>query len=424
MGASPSGENGLVGRTLRDGICIREKLTESSVGTLYRAEYPSGLGVVVLVLSPSTDSKTLALVRQRFRRAIEIQHPNVASVQAVAETHDGLTYVVADCLDGEPLSAALARRPVLSPREALDIVLQAAAGLQAAHDVRWVHGNLSPDTIVLSKTAGGYPIVKLIGFTQEFLLPGEPRPSDLTVRPEYASPERLAGQRPDAQSDVFSLGAVLYRLLTGEPPTPPARYEGVSESLRATLDRALAPSPSTRFQTVAEFAAAIAALQDAPAGSPRSARIKARRAVELRYSSALVLVAAVVWLLGPRQPADVAPTPAGLRESGSVPAIAQSGQPAVPPGREPLIRHDSAGARIGPTRQPRRSDSGATLATDSGPKISPFLRAHPWAAMPGKRFYYLSACPIALQSHDLLYFKSEAEARAAGFVPNDVPGCH
>ena len=71
----------------------------------------------------------------------------------------------------------------------------------------------------------------------------------------------------------------------------------------------------------------------------------------------------------------------------------------------------------------RLPDSTASRDSLSGPRISPFRRSHPWVAVTGERYYYRSSCPIALQSRDLLYFRSEQEARASGFIPSEVTGC-
>jgi D-alanyl-D-alanine dipeptidase len=258
-GGSPCRESTWVGRTLRAGLRLRERLGDTPFGELYRAEYPSGVEVAVLLLdTAASDSVTLAALRQRLCQAIKIQHPNVAAVYDLNETVDGLIYVVAECVGGELLSETLARRGALPQAEVLDVFLQAAAGLQAAHAAQSIHGNLSPETILLSPTTGGI-LVKLIGFTQEF--PTGPL-SDPTIggnrSAEYASPERLAGRKTDERSDVYSLGAVLYHLLTGVPP-PRASEGRVPVPIRPVLARALAPSPARRYQTVAEFVAAITA---------------------------------------------------------------------------------------------------------------------------------------------------------------------
>ncbi len=342
MAADVNGSDTLVGRTLLDGILVREKLRATSVGTLYSAEDPNGSEVAVLVLpTASADSVALALLRQRFRRAIEIRHPNVASLHTVAETPDGLTYVVAECLSGELLSAVLAKRGAFPSGEALDIVSQAAAGLQAAHEVRWVHGNISPETILLSQTAGGYPIVKLIGFSQAQLPMGEAQPLEPATLPEYSSPERLSGQQPDERSDVFSLGAVLHHMLTGAPPTTTTKDERIPQALQPAIDRALYPLPSGRFKTVADFAAALAETQNAAVLESPIMRVGASRALEYRSAAALVAVAAGLWLLGSiRQPAAAPPVLNASRESGSVPAAEI--QPRLPTPPPPAARPPAA----------------------------------------------------------------------------------
>ena len=103
-GASPCTEPSLVGRTLHAGIRVRERLRDTPLGPLYRAEYPTGREVAVVLLgSPSHDSGALALLRQRCLDAIQIQHPNVAAIYELSETDDGLVYVVAEFLRGELL---------------------------------------------------------------------------------------------------------------------------------------------------------------------------------------------------------------------------------------------------------------------------------------------------------------------------------
>jgi serine/threonine protein kinase len=437
---SPGGqESTLLGRTLRAGIRVREPLGDTPVGPLYAGEYPTGAEVVVLLLgSASADSVALTVLRQRFRHAIQIQHPNVAAIHELSETHDGLVYVVAECLQGELLSETLARRGALSLEESLDLCLQVAAGLEAAHQARWVHGNVSPETILLTTTDGGRPLVKLIGFTQEPPLgrPGSGRAADPEIA-EYASPERLAGRPLDERSDVFSLGAVLHHLLTGVPPTLAAEGGRIPEAMHAVLNRALAPSPARRYQTVAEFVAAIAPpVAEVGLLIPEPARARRRIAVPLTAAAAaLVAVSAGVWLLwGTQRPTAGASTRSRSQESGAVAVVEPDSPPAlssasasarVPARTSPVarVRRDSVAVRVPAASSSRRPDS--TASGDSLPalRISPFRRSHPWVAVVGERYYYRSGCPVALQSRDLLYFKSEAEARASGFIPNAVTGC-
>jgi D-alanyl-D-alanine dipeptidase len=302
-------------------------LGETPVCQHYRAEYSSGPEVSVLILGSSAE---LAARRPSVQPA-KIQHPNVAAIYDLKETDDGLVYAVAERLTGEFLSVTLAKRGALPLEEALDPCLQAAAGLQAAHSLGWIHGSLSPYTILLAQTVGGHPLVKLIGFAHEFPLRQLEAESPIGM---YASPERIAGHPPDERSDVFSLGAVLYHLLTGAPPSADLRLGCVPKGMRAVLHRALAPSPARRFQTIAEFAAALAPSHVFPIVAPCvPARPAWRRALAFGAAAALVVVVAGLWLpWGTQRPSSPAPPLPWLSfvDSGSV----------------GMIRHDSAAAEI------------------------------------------------------------------------------
>src|SRR6185295_10645470 len=111
---------------------------------------------------PDAVAAGLALLRDRLRSASRIEHPNIARVRAIGETEEETLWVAVDALQGELLTEILKERDVLPPAEAIDLILQVASGLQAAHEVGLVHGNLSPDTILVTRTAEGRPLVKLI----------------------------------------------------------------------------------------------------------------------------------------------------------------------------------------------------------------------------------------------------------------------
>jgi len=369
-GASPCTEPSLVGRTLHAGIRVRERLRDTPLGPLYRAEYPTGREVAVVLLgSPSHDSGALALLRQRCLDAIQIQHPNVAAIYELSETDDGLVYVVAEFLRGELLSETLARRGALPLGEGVELCLQAAGGLQAAHELGWVHGRLSPDSILLTRTVGDRPLVKLIGFSPESLVrraDAQP-PIDQGVSLQYASPERIAGHPSDERADVYSLGAVLHHLLTGLPPT----LGGAGpEGMRAVLLRALDPSPERRFQTVAEFVAALARpVEPVVQQLPKPTRAGKRKLLpnlwpeERAVAAALVAVLAGLWLLWITQrPALDAPSRPRLEESGSVaplqPDSISSSSASSAPAR---LR-----AKSGPASPVRRESVSGRVPTASG----------------------------------------------------------
>jgi D-alanyl-D-alanine dipeptidase len=333
---------------------VREQLRDTPLGPLYRAEDPTGLEVAVLLLGSTAESSALALLPKRYLYAIQVQHRNVATIRELGETEDGLAYVVAELLTGELLSETLARRGALPLGEALDLCLQAASGLQAGHEVGWAHGKLSPDTILLTSTVGDRPLIKLIGFTPEFLLRGgdAESPIEQAVSLDYASPERIAGDPPDQRVDVYSLGAVLHHLLTGVPP----RIGGTApKAIRATLARALAPSPEQRFQTVAEFAAAltppvepvihqvepVAKSDPQPTATGRRKLLPSLWPEERAVVAALVAVVGGLWLLWAAPRLQLGPRRASREESGAIAPLARdsissssaSSAPARPPAK-------------------------------------------------------------------------------------------
>ena len=464
-----------MGRTLPGNLSVVDHLGEIHEGTLYRAKYATGLEAAVVVLHderdvPNRSDGSVALLRrqQQLRQAIQIKHPNVAAVYEIGETADRLVYVVMERLAGELLSSILAAQGALSLPKALDLCLQAAAGLQAAHQVGLVHGDLSPSTILITD-ADGQSRVKLIRFGPSSSSPEEfPKPIYLAPgRPEYASPERVSGHPPDQRSDVFSLGAVFHHLLTGNPPDG-SRIGPVPKAMRTVLTHALAWDPAQRFETITEFASALERAALVPS-MPK--RITANRFLKRMAAggSLVVLTLAVLWLSWNRwrQPVSEArPRPATITrappaqnvETRSTPPKTDRGVLGV---RDTTLRgssklaakgrslprlspadtaiKQSSGSTARPTKTSARSGSdtprpkgdqsiAASVRSNDSPRqprfLSPFRRSHPWAAVPGKRFYFRSTCRVALQATELLYFKSVDEARASGLVPSPVPGCH
>jgi serine/threonine protein kinase len=381
-------------------------------------------------------------LQRQLRQASQIKHPNVAAVHEIGETSDGLVYVAMEQLAGKLLSNILAERGAVSLEEALDLCRQAAAGLGAAHDVGVVHGNLSPNTILMIE-GEGRARVKLIRFSpvsfsteQQDSLPVD------NPTANYASPERLQRYPPDQRSDVFSLGAVLHHLLTGTPPQE-SGVGAVPEAFRAVLAHALDPSPAQRFQTIAAFASALegaAVAWRARKMAHRSIRRSAAGAglvvillaglwqsqsVRAQLAGAAKAVAETVTRAPPAKRVGSLATPEKIRRvappARAPAAVKQSSDSNTPP--------NNASGRSGFDPQSPKADKPRTAGIRSDesvrpPQLSPFRRSHPWAAVAGQRFYFRSSCEVALRSPELLYFKSADQARAAGYVPSPVPGCH
>jgi len=347
------------GHTLPAGLRILDPMGSTPEGTLYHAEYPDGREVALLLAAPES-SEVSASRRQRLERAIQIQHVNVARIYAIGELGNGSLYVVLEKLGGDPLSKLLAAGRVFSLPEALDLALQVADGLQAAHRAGFVHGDLSPDTILITAAGDGPAQIKLIGFE----LDSSPRQAGVAppVRTEasaYASPERLAGHPPDDRSDVFSLGAILHHLLTGMRPDPGEVDSSVPRVARDVLGTALASAPSRRFHSISEFHAALERLHGLTGerSVPGSRRALERGAV----AAALVVLVAGVSLI-PRAESP----PSSEQQPDS--ATHSKGSERAAAGPPPTARAPTAPA---PGRSPSRADSTSrrnTLRPRSGPR--------------------------------------------------------
>lgn len=251
---------------------LLERLDPAGPGELFRAR-DTRLGRTVAVRLLPADFEPGAGARQAFldraRALIALSHPNVTTLFDAGE-HDGRLYLAFEFLKGQSLRAEMAGRP-MNVRRAVEVAIQVADALADAHAAGFVHGGLSPDTIVI--TARGHakiPASELAsrgGFEQER---GQVRLRD------YDSPEEARGQAADERSDIYSVGAVLYEMLTTRRPmhrgasAPSASNPHVPGELDEIVLRAVAPNPDLRYQSAATLAAelrSMAAILDVRGGA-------------------------------------------------------------------------------------------------------------------------------------------------------------
>jgi serine/threonine-protein kinase len=219
-----AGGDPLIGRVIADRYLILALIGEGGMGRVYLAEHVKmNRQCAVKVMNPALihDEES----HQRFAReassAARILHPNVAAVFDYGEA-DKIVYLVMEYVDGESISKIVAREGALDPRRAIDIARQVADGLQAAHELGIVHRDLKPDNIIVTRNKSGKEIPKVVDFgiakaatdarqdslTQSGLVIGTP---------EYMSPEQLIGDPVDGRSDIYSLGCILFQMLTARP---------------------------------------------------------------------------------------------------------------------------------------------------------------------------------------------------------------
>jgi serine/threonine protein kinase len=248
---------------------LLERLEPAGPGDLYRArDTHRGRTVAVRLLPPDFTADPAALVRDA-RSLIALSHPNVITLFDVGD-HEGRVFLVFEFLKGQSLRAEMAGRP-LNVRRAVDFAVQMTDAVADAHAAGFVHGGLSPDSVVV--TARGH--AKIPAFELAAHGGYEQAGGEMRLR-DYDSPEEARGERPDERSDIYSVGAILYEMLTTRRPlhrgasAPSASNAHVPKELDDVVLKAVAPNPASRHQSAAALAGelrSVAAVIDARGGA-------------------------------------------------------------------------------------------------------------------------------------------------------------
>jgi serine/threonine-protein kinase len=258
------------------GYRIVRQLGSGGMGEVYLAEHPRLPRRDALKVLPAEVSADPNF-RERFNReadlAASLWHPHIVCVHDRGE-YDGQLWIAMDYVDGSDADALLQHHLGGLPRErAVEIVAAVAQALDYAHQRGLLHRDVKPANILLTKPDEsnariiladfgiGLRVDEVSGLTATNMAVG-------TLR--YAAPEQLRGEALDHRADQYALAATAYHLLTGKPPVHPD-----PASLDAALARALAEDPAGRYQSCAEFAAALQAAAPAPLPKPRRKHTKA-----------------------------------------------------------------------------------------------------------------------------------------------------
>jgi serine/threonine protein kinase len=264
---------------------------------LYRArDTKLGRTVAIRLLPPDFASEPTARadLLEQARVLISMSHPNVTTLFDAGE-HEGRLYLAFEFLKGQSLRAEMAGRP-MNIRRAVELAVQVADAVADAHAAGFVHGGLSPDSIVI--TAKGH--AKIPAFELASRGGFEPDAGAVRLR-DYDAPEEARGQDADERSDIYSVGAVLYEMITTRRPlhrgaaAPSVSNSHVPGELDDIVLRAVAPNPDSRFQSAAALSAelrAIAAILDVRGG----ASDESEEQLEASTSVARVLVTTLVIL--------------------------------------------------------------------------------------------------------------------------------
>jgi len=250
---------------------------EGGMGAVYRAKDTRlGRDVAVKILPTTDDRERLQRFEQEARTTGMLNHPNLLTVFDVGVS-DGTPYLVSELLEGETLHARL-QRGAVSPRIAVEIALQLAQGLAAAHEKGVVHRDLKPDNVFLTRDRR----VKILDFGIAKLNPGSDGPTFQVAATEpgmvlgtvgYMSPEQVRGEPVDGRSDIFSLGTILYEMISGsrafkhdsaietltailkeEPPDLADRLPNIPPAVDRLVRRCLEKERERRFQSARDLA--------------------------------------------------------------------------------------------------------------------------------------------------------------------------
>ncbi len=267
-----------------------ELLGQGGMATIFRAtDAQLGREVAVKVLHPQygRDPDFVARFRQEAQAAASLSHPNIVAVYDFGTDADG-PYIVMELVDGEDVATLLARNGPLPPRQAARLAAEVAHALAAAHARGIVHRDVKPGNILVS--SDGRVKVADFGIARAWADARLTLPGVTLGSVHYFSPEQALGEQATEASDIYSLGVVLYELLTGRrpwegdtpasvamarvsapPPLVSAVRPNVPPALEAIDRTALSPDPAARFPNAGAMAAALEAFLDA--SDPRGASV-------------------------------------------------------------------------------------------------------------------------------------------------------
>ncbi|MGM0558938.1 MAG: serine/threonine protein kinase, partial [Myxococcota bacterium] len=291
MHANEAMENiDLVGRRFFGEYTITKKLGEGGMGAVYLARQNSIDQMVALKVLHARAAESDEIV-QRFHREAKVismlTHPNIVRVFIFGRTEDDLLYLVMEFVEGMELRERLAQQGTLDELVAIKIIKQMCSALAEAHDLGIIHRDLKPDNVLLANFRGDKNFVKILDFgIAKLKQPDNEEPQQKLTQagivygtPEYLSPEQAQALELDQRTDIYSLGCMLYELITGrvpfsaespvqiltkhvfEDPPPPSKVAPgkVAPTMEKIILKAMAKDQDDRFNNALEMFDALGA---------------------------------------------------------------------------------------------------------------------------------------------------------------------
>jgi predicted Ser/Thr protein kinase len=347
----------MVGEVLSDRYEVEELVGTGGMSSVFRAhDRLLDRKVALKVLHPqySEDDEYVERFRREARAVAALSHPNIVTVIDRGE-HEGHQFIVFEYIDGENLKALIQRRGPAPVSTALELAMQIARGLSFAHQQGLVHRDVKPQNILLN--GDGQAKVTDFGIARSLdVQHGMTQTGTVLGTSDYIAPEQAQGQRVDEHTDVYSLGVVLYEMLTNEVPFPGENFVAVamrhineeppsirdkrpdvSPRLEAAVQRAMAKRPEDRFHTMADFSreleADLAEAQGETVVAPALPRQKLRRQrrgganpwpIILALVTVIAIGGVIAYLLASRNNGNPASSSGG-GGGGGVPTLKAAG---------------------------------------------------------------------------------------------------
>ncbi|MEZ4460773.1 MAG: protein kinase [bacterium] len=292
----------MIGRVLHGTIQITRLLGRGGMGNVYEAmQTHLERKVAVKVMTPEHAANPMAAdyFLREAKQASRIRHPNIIQVIDFGKDGDDVLFLAMEYVPGKPLTAVMKEDSPLPPARIIEILSQTMDGLGEAHSQNLVHRDLKPDNLMIEKTRDGGDFVKILDFgisqTKGSNIEMGPltQAGALVGTPQYMSPEQARGEAVDHRSDLFSMGVILYEMLTGikpfngkhvpqilmaviqnnpPPPSVACPEREILPELETICLRALNKSADLRYQTASEFRNALQRIgSQAPKAEPAPA---------------------------------------------------------------------------------------------------------------------------------------------------------
>jgi eukaryotic-like serine/threonine-protein kinase len=275
-----------VGLTIDERYQILKPLGSGGMGTVVLARHTGLKRLVAIKFLERAHVSESGATQRLFREAqaaASIGHPNIIEVLDVGVSPWGDPYLVMEYLEGEDLATFTDREGQLSVPQACLVLEAVLQGLTAAHELGIVHRDLKPQNIVLARKRSEL-VIKIIDFgiakVNEPGLTPLTRSGELVGTPSFMSPEQAKGEDVDARSDIFSVGVLFHRLVSGKNPFSAANYHSLlhriataepdlavdllPDDVRSFIERCLEKEPARRFQSVREALTELSSLHDFP----------------------------------------------------------------------------------------------------------------------------------------------------------------